>query len=300
MYPVSFAWNGNVSTNKLTCFMKWSIICCFLSQWITYLCHLVLRIHRIKGFLEWELLRQQAEFSIITEAVNETRIKLFCWIKLGWTIILKLKMMFLTWQTYILQRSIYLDPVFSSSLIHCYVTCTCYFTKRSLSRLWSFTISKWTTIYFLTHHVWSCSLSQGYLCHVIFMIRSHFVSAICTCQLSLMVIVVLGIHMPLTWFLFYIFAIYTAEKINFPIKDFFSKCDQIHRKLQIWSHLLKKSLMKKFIFCAVIPYNHFSGPYFPTFGPNKEIYPVNLCIQSKCRKIRTTKALNTDILYAEV
>ena len=107
---------------------------------------------------------------------------------------------------------------------------------------------------------------------------SHFVSVICTCQLSLMVIVVLGIQMPLTWFLFYIFAIYTAEKINFPIKDFFSKCDQIHRKLQIWSHLLKKSLMEKFIFCAVIPYNHFSGPYFPTFGPNKEIYPVNLCI----------------------
>ena len=35
------------------------------------------------------------------------------------------------------------------------------------------------------------------------------------------------------------------------IKDFFSKCDQICRKLRIWSHLLKKSLMKNFIFCAV-------------------------------------------------
>ena len=78
-------------------------------------------------------------------------------------------MMFLTWQTYILQRS--LDPVFSSSLIHCYITCTCYFTKRSLSRLWSFTISKWTTIYFLTYYVGSCSLSQEYLRHVIFMIH---------------------------------------------------------------------------------------------------------------------------------
>ena len=39
--------------------------------------------------------------------------------------------------------------------------------------------------------------------------------------------------------------------MNFSIKDFFSKCDQIRRKLQIWSHLLKKSLMVNFIFCAV-------------------------------------------------
>ena len=36
----------------------------------------------------------------------------------------------------------------------------------------------------------------------------------------------------------------------FSIKDFFSKCDHIRRKLQIWSHLLKKSLMENFIFCA--------------------------------------------------
>ena len=36
------------------------------------------------------------------------------------------------------------------------------------------------------------------------------------------------------------------------IKNFFSKCDQIRRKLQIWSHLLKKSVMENFIFCAVL------------------------------------------------
>ena len=36
--------------------------------------------------------------------------------------------------------------------------------------------------------------------------------------------------------------------MKFPIKRFFSKCDQIRRKLQIWSHLLNKSLMKNFIF----------------------------------------------------
>ena len=39
--------------------------------------------------------------------------------------------------------------------------------------------------------------------------------------------------------------------MKFSIKDFFSKCDQIRRKLPIWSHLLKKSLMENFIVCAV-------------------------------------------------
>ena len=39
--------------------------------------------------------------------------------------------------------------------------------------------------------------------------------------------------------------------MKFLIKHFFSKCDQIHGKLRIWSHLLKKSLMENFSFCAV-------------------------------------------------
>ena len=39
----------------------------------------------------------------------------------------------------------------------------------------------------------------------------------------------------------------------FPLRVFFSKCDQIRRKLPISSHLLKKSLMENFIFCAVHP-----------------------------------------------
>ena len=39
--------------------------------------------------------------------------------------------------------------------------------------------------------------------------------------------------------------------MKFSIKDFFSKCDQIRRKLRIYTHLLKKCLMENFIFCAV-------------------------------------------------
>ena len=46
---------------------------------------------------------------------------------------------------------------------------------------------------------------------------------------------------------------FTAQKMKFSIKNFSSKCDQIHSKLRIWSHLLKKPLMENFTFCAVFP-----------------------------------------------
>ena len=38
------------------------------------------------------------------------------------------------------------------------------------------------------------------------------------------------------------------KKMKFLIKDFFSKCDQIRRKLLFWSHLLEKFLIENFIF----------------------------------------------------
>ena len=44
---------------------------------------------------------------------------------------------------------------------------------------------------------------------------------------------------------------YTAKKMKFSIKDFFSKCEQIRRSSRMGSHLLKKSLMEKFISRAV-------------------------------------------------
>ena len=42
----------------------------------------------------------------------------------------------------------------------------------------------------------------------------------------------------------------TVQKMKFPIKDFSSECDQIYRKLRIWTRLLKKSFMENFIFCV--------------------------------------------------
>ena len=54
--------------------------------------------------------------------------------------------------------------------------------------------------------------------------------------------------------------LYTAQKMKFSIKDFLSKCNQIHRFLRIWSHLLKNFLMGNFIFCAVVGniFSHYS------------------------------------------
>ena len=48
--------------------------------------------------------------------------------------------------------------------------------------------------------------------------------------------------------------------MKFSIKDIFSKCDQNRRKLWIWSHLLQRSLMENFIFCAVTGLVDGTGP----------------------------------------
>ena len=68
------------------------------------------------------------------------------------------------------------------------------------------------------------------------------------------------------------------QKTKYSINDFFGKCDKIRSFLRIWSHLMKKSLMDKFIFYAVIlsgksvilSYNkgknsyHYQQPYLST------------------------------------
>ena len=39
--------------------------------------------------------------------------------------------------------------------------------------------------------------------------------------------------------------------MKFSITNFFGKCDQIRRKLRIWSHLLKNPIMENFIFSVL-------------------------------------------------
>ena len=59
----------------------------------------------------------------------------------------------------------------------------------------------------------------------------------------------------------------TAQKNTFSIKDFFSKYDKIRWELRIWSHILKKSLMKNFTFCAV--HQTVSASFFIHFSRTK-------------------------------
>ena len=78
--------------------------------------------------------------------------------------------------------------------------------------------------------------------------------------------------------------IVTAQEMKFFIKDFFSKCDQIRKKLWIWSHLLKKPLMGNFSFCAVcqtihmhfVHLNHFTQCFISIFPLNiiKKTFPM--------------------------
>ena len=63
--------------------------------------------------------------------------------------------------------------------------------------------------------------------------------------------------------------------MKFSIKDFFRKCNEIGSLLRIWSHLLKKSLMKDFIFCAVI------GLYFLKFLFGDFKTQIIVCLDEK-------------------
>ena len=46
--------------------------------------------------------------------------------------------------------------------------------------------------------------------------------------------------------------VHTSQKMEFSIKEFCNKCDQICSFLRIWPHLLEKSFMENLIFCPVV------------------------------------------------
>ena len=65
-----------------------------------------------------------------------------------------------------------------------------------------------------------------------------------------MLFMILGASMLFPQLLLTVLFSNTAQK-KFSIKDSFNKCDQIRSFRRIWSHLLKESLTKNDIFCAV-------------------------------------------------
>ena len=72
--------------------------------------------------------------------------------------------------------------------------------------------------------------------------------------------------------------------MNFSIKDFFSKCDQIRSKLRVWSHLLNKFLMENFIFfvhCGLILEGKFADDPFSNSDFVNAIYFLSIFLDLK-------------------
>ena len=100
----------------------------------------------------------------------------------------------------------------------------------------------------------------------------------------------------------------SIQKKNWPTSHFFLRSNFS----QIIQSCMEKSFSKVFyqtlkliLLCAKINttrkmsvFGVFSGLYFPAFGMNKEIYKVNLRIQSECGKMHTRKTPNTDNFHA--
>ena len=97
---------------------------------------------------------------------------------------------------------------------------------------------------------------------------------------------------------------YAVQKIKFSIKDFFSKCDQIRRKLRIWSYLLKKFLMESLIFCVVSckiivlkNFSKFTGKHlwwtlvFNKVPSRRHIININLLIYFSSKLVTTLQNL---------
>ena len=102
----------------------------------------------------------------------------------------------------------------------------------------------------------------------------------------------------------------TAQKMKLFIKDFFMEnfifvqcCRgfRVFNPFQPIIPFLTRGFLvfsRGYIHCVKsVRIRSFSDPYFATFGLNKEIYYVNLGIQSKYGKMRTRKTPNMDTFY---
>ena len=76
----------------------------------------------------------------------------------------------------------------------------------------------------------------------------------------------------------------TAQNMKFSITDFFIKCDQIHRKLRIWSHLLTKFLSE---WVSI-----YSKPYIPILLTVCN----NISMKNVIKRVKSVKLLNVKSL----
>ena len=69
-------------------------------------------------------------------------------------------------------------------------------------------------------------------------------------------------------------------KMKFSVRDFFSKCEQIHIKLRICSDFLTKYLTKNFIFCAEKEFGSIFFCCIETWNKWVKRKPANFILQS--------------------
>ena len=93
-------------------------------------------------------------------------------------------------------------------------------------------------------------------------------------------------------------SLHTEQKMKSSIKDyFFSKCDQIRRKLRIWSHLLEKSLIENFIFFVHCQRWTYCRPY-NTSRPSPAFY--NIRKLNRCSKTDISKSAWINVSLSEI
>ena len=120
------------------------------------------------------------------------------------------------------------------------ITCTCFFRSNAFLKSTA-VLRKFFPIFiiFIICTIYSSN----------FIIQGHFLCLVYLCLcLGRIYVIFLSLSQQIL-----VIKRNTAQKMKFSIKDFFSKCDQIRKKLRIWSHLLKKSIKENFIFCALKP-----------------------------------------------
>ena len=73
----------------------------------------------------------------------------------------------------------------------------------------------------------------------------------------------------------------------------------MHQRFKKWWWILFGCTKLHTYHCIkIVRIRSYSGPYFPAFELNAEIYGASFRLQSKCRKIRTRITPNTDTFYA--
>ena len=78
-----------------------------------------------------------------------------------------------------------------------------------------------------------------------------------------------------------------------------SPSESLETQINKGKDLINFSFIRIYVFRYIksVRVRSFSGPYFPAFGLNTEVYSVNLHIQSECGKIRPRKTPNADTFY---